>query len=104
MTRLSRREVLRLAAALGLVPIAACGDGSTVADGSPLPEYESSGELGPEGLFSHSVASGDPLADRVILWTKVSPGRDGTVDVFWEMAESEDFASPIAAGWFPTDE
>ena len=104
MTRLSRREVLRLATALGLLPIAACGDGSTVADGSSLPEYESPGELGPEGLFSHSVASGDPLADRVILWTKVSPGRDGTVDVFWEMAETDDFAAPIAAGWFPTDE
>ncbi len=25
------------------------------------------------GLFQHGVASGDPLADRVILWTRVTP-------------------------------
>lgn len=26
-------------------------------------------------LFQHGVASGDPLADRVILWTRVSTPR-----------------------------
>ena len=26
-------------------------------------------------LFQHGVASGDPLADRVILWTRVTPQR-----------------------------
>ena len=29
----------------------------------------------PEGTFGHGVASGDPLADRVILWTRVTPKR-----------------------------
>ena len=24
--------------------------------------------------FTHGIASGDPLADRVILWTRVLPG------------------------------
>lgn len=100
----SRREVLRLATALGLLPAAACGDGSVTANGETLPEYESPGELGPEGLFSHSVASGDPLPDRVILWTKLAPGRAGTVDVFWEIAEADDFGSPVAAGWYTTDD
>ena len=33
--------------------------------------------------FTHGVASGDPLADRVILWTRVVPG---------------DKAAPINAG------
>jgi alkaline phosphatase D len=30
-------------------------------------------EAKPAGLFQHGVASGDPLSDRVILWTRVSP-------------------------------
>ena len=28
---------------------------------------------GPKGEFQHGVASGDPLADRVILWTRITP-------------------------------
>ncbi|MBC7939168.1 MAG: alkaline phosphatase D family protein, partial [Chitinophagaceae bacterium] len=31
------------------------------------------------GLFQHSVASGDPLADRVILWTRVTPATPVSV-------------------------
>ena len=27
----------------------------------------------PGGVFQHGVASGDPLADRVILWTRITP-------------------------------
>ena len=43
----------------------------------------------PRGMnpFRHGVASGDPLADRVILWTRVSP----------ELARG---ASPIATDWW----
>ncbi len=36
--------------------------------------------------FQHGVASGDPLADRVMLWTRVTPGRPGTVVVGYEVA------------------
>ena len=34
------------------------------------------------GTFLHGVASGDPLADRVVIWTRVSGtgGRPGDVD------------------------
>jgi alkaline phosphatase D len=44
--------------------------------------------------FYHGVASGDPLADRIIIWTRVTP-RDSmaTIPVKWEMAEDENFAS-----------
>ncbi len=28
-------------------------------------------------VFRHGVASGDPLADRVILWTRVTPRGAG---------------------------
>jgi alkaline phosphatase D len=27
--------------------------------------------------FRHGVASGDPLSDRVILWTRITPARAG---------------------------
>ncbi len=34
------------------------------------------GSLPGANPFLHGVASGDPLADRVILWTRVSPQAD----------------------------
>ncbi len=44
--------------------------------------------------FYHGVASGDPLADRVILWTRVTPEtQQAKIDVTWEVAEDETFAS-----------
>lgn len=37
--------------------------------------------------FRHGVASGDPLAHRVVLWTRVSPGTmGGEVSVRWAVA------------------
>jgi len=29
--------------------------------------------LAPSALFQHGVASGDPLQNRVILWTRLTP-------------------------------
>ncbi|MCU0419566.1 MAG: alkaline phosphatase D family protein [Cyclobacteriaceae bacterium] len=44
--------------------------------------------------FYHGVASGDPLADRVILWTRVTPDTQlPKINVAWEVAEDEAFAS-----------
>ena len=42
--------------------------------------------------FYHGVASGDPLEDRVILWTRVTPEDFGTasIDVSWEIGTSFD--------------
>ncbi len=106
-SRFSRREVLRLAAALGIAPVlptlAGCGDGAVQADGSALPEYDYDGPLGPEGLFSHGVASGDPLADAVILWTRLSPESGGLLDVYWEVARDPQMQDRIGAGWFETN-
>jgi alkaline phosphatase D len=45
--------------------------------------------------FYHGVASGDPLQDRVILWTRVTPeDSSAIVTVKWEISTSPDF-SPI---------
>ncbi|MDO6575476.1 PhoD-like phosphatase N-terminal domain-containing protein, partial [Staphylococcus pasteuri_A] len=40
--------------------------------------------------FTHGVASGDPLADAVILWTRVTPARTGNIKVAWEIATDID--------------
>jgi len=59
---------------------------------------------GGNGLFEHGVASGDPLTDRVILWTRVSPRRQGAeVTVMWEVATDEGFQDVVVMGEATTD-
>lgn len=94
--RISRRRFLTGAAATGLV----------LAAGSPVWAQPSrSGSL-PEGLFSLGVASGDPLPDGAVLWTKLAPeplkvgGGMPTrpVPVRWEVAEDERFRRVVRSG------
>ncbi|MEU1980804.1 alkaline phosphatase D family protein [Nocardia sp. NPDC019395] len=57
-------------------------------------------------VFGHGVASGDPLPDGVIIWTRVtvSPaavpgsGYGEPANVRWEVAEDDGFATIVAAG------
>lgn len=61
---------------------------------------------GGSGVFAHSVASGDPLPDRVILWTRVTPharatpgsGLGDPTAVRWEVAHDNAFGSVVASG------
>ncbi|MEN9473619.1 MAG: Phospholipase precursor [Pseudomonadota bacterium] len=49
--------------------------------------------------FLYGVASGDPLADRVILWTHARyPDSDVAVYLNWEVASDNGFASIIKSG------
>lgn len=49
--------------------------------------------------FLYGVASGDPLADRVILWTHARyPDSDVAVDLNWEVASDNGFASIVKSG------
>jgi alkaline phosphatase D len=89
---LSRRELLRGAQALGVAALAPLGCGS--GDESP----------GPEQLFQHGVASGDPLPDGVILWTRLSPASDKPLDVAWEIASEATFDAVVASGAVPTSD
>ena len=68
----------------------------------PPPEYEYEGEPGPEDLFQHGVASGDPLSDAVVLWTRVTPAAEGPVEVWYELALDPNFETRVAAGTFTT--
>jgi hypothetical protein len=53
-------------------------------------------KTGPSGYageveFLHGVASGDPLTDRVILWTRVTPkSGDGAIPVKYEVFGQDD--------------
>ena len=50
-------------------------------------------------VFRHGVASGDPLSDRVVIWTRVSPVKvPGSVDVAWTMSRDERFTNIVAQG------
>lgn len=53
--------------------------------------------------FYHGVASGDPLDDRVIIWTRVTPTEDALVDVYWFMATDTLFENVVASGKTETD-
>lgn len=53
-----------------------------------------------EGPFQHGVASGDPLPDAVVIWTRISPpeGAPRLAEVLWDVAEDEGFARIIRSG------
>ncbi|MFC4252806.1 alkaline phosphatase D family protein [Sinimarinibacterium flocculans] len=101
---IDRRKFLRGSAALGafaaLGGLGACGDsGPAAADGGaavdlvPPPgwDYPAINELLP---FGHGVASGDPLADRVILWTRITvPDARG-----WAVADPQGLTE-VAVDW-----
>ena len=54
-------------------------------------------------LFQHGVASGDPLADRVILWTRVTPRRpQPRVEVRYVVATDPRCRRVVARGRFVT--
>ncbi len=108
----SRRDFLRAAGltvgALPALNLIGCGeaiDPGPAPDPGPservypeLDDYTYDGELGPETLFSHSVASGDPLTDAVILWTRVTTEGGEPVEVWWEIAEDTAFERRLGAG------
>jgi len=54
--------------------------------------------------FYHGVASGDPLTDRVIIWTRYTPdSSQTTASVNWEIATDLGFTSLVNSGTVITD-
>lgn len=61
--------------------------------------------------LQHGAASGDPLPDGFVLWTRVTPtpdatpgsGRGAPATVAWEVATDEGFADVVARGTARTD-
>ena len=77
--------------ALGLL-----GLGSTAAACSPAVEELTSARSASTGTFEHGVASGDPFATSVILWTRVTPDEAGSARVEWEIDTDPGFSSAIS--------
>jgi phosphodiesterase/alkaline phosphatase D-like protein len=78
--------------------VAGAGAGTLVAS-SALPALPALGRPGAPAYFAHGVASGDPLPDRVLLWTRVTPTGDSLpgsgagprVVVRWQVADEPRF-------------
>ncbi|MEU1023848.1 alkaline phosphatase D family protein [Streptomyces sp. NPDC005904] len=87
----SRRTVVKAAAA-------------TAALGASLTTVPAHAADGP--AFHHGVASGDPLPDGVLLWTRVTPtpdavpgsGKGPDTEVRWEIAEDKGFSRVVGRG------
>ncbi len=53
--------------------------------------------------FYHGVASGDPLYDRVIIWTRVTPEDSlPSVDVQWQVSDQASFSNILASDTLTT--
>lgn len=53
--------------------------------------------------FIHGVASGDPLTDRVIIWTRLTGESDGIQNVRWRVATDTAFSNVVRSGVYRTD-
>ena len=80
--KLDRRQALTALAAAAAGP--ACAAGSAPA-------------------FNHGVASGDPLAGQVMIWTRVTTGQDGAVQGDWQVAADRGFKQVVRKGAFTAD-
>ncbi len=69
---------------------------------SPINLYASKGKQKKLKIspFKHGVASGDPLQDRVILWTRITIDNPvtGVVPVQWRIASDPEFETIISEG------
>ncbi|UUN26369.1 alkaline phosphatase [Streptomyces sp. FIT100] len=92
----SRRTVVKAAAATAVA--------APVLGGAVVSTASAAEQAAP--VFLHGVASGDPLPDGVLLWTRVTPvpdavpgsGKGPDTEVSWEVAEDKGFTSVVASG------
>lgn len=69
--------------------LSAAGLGVLGGAASCAPKIKARTEVPVNGSFQHGIASGDPLSDRVILWTCITKGGGS---VRWEIATDPEFA------------
>jgi len=103
--RLSRRQLISLMGASAVSVVAAgCGT-DTVGSSTDTPTPNTvTGD--PAKRFRHGVASGEPLPDAVVIWTRVTPandampgsGKGAATEVFWEVANGRRLQDAAAVG------
>ncbi len=49
--------------------------------------------------FTHSVASGEPASDSMLLWTRYVPDDDKPIHLIAEVSETQEFGKPVATGY-----
>lgn len=56
-------------------------------------------------VFGHGVASGDPLSDRVIIWTRITPDKNAgaVATAEWRVATDEAMRNVVKSGRVDTD-
>lgn len=66
---------------------------------SEVDPYASRSDLNPElAPFYHGVASGDPLPDGVIIWTRLTTSETAPQSINWRMATDTLFTNVVASG------
>ena len=104
---LPRRTVLATGAVGTAVTIGVLSTGPA---GARRGKKDKGGSKAKHPVFQHGVASGDPLPDAVVLWTRVTPtpqatpgsGKGGKVTVRWEVATDKRFRRVVTTGRFVT--
>ncbi|MEO1568826.1 MAG: alkaline phosphatase D family protein [Pseudomonadota bacterium] len=93
MADISRRRALGLTGgAFGLAACNTTGAGATPEPESGTATFAYDGDVS----FDHGVASGDPLPDRVILWTRVTPlSGAGPIPVTVRIFDPEQGDGPV---------
>ena len=89
--KITRRQVLKLASSIILLPIA-CSHITNKNDDKPTSNK----------YFHHGVASGDPDQNSVVIWTRIS-GINKPVQVNWQLATDTNFNNVIKKGSLKTD-
>lgn len=76
--------------------LTACGGGG---GDTPAPAFNAPDTPGAPAVFAFGVASGDPLADRVILWTHAKvPDSTADVTLTWDVAHDAAFTRVASSG------
>lgn len=77
---------------------------NVIAQNEQNPNHYSRNSLEPAlEPFYHGVASGDPLSDAVIIWTRITLNSTDPVNVNWRMATDTLFTDVVANGTAVTD-
>ena len=87
---LTRRRTLQWAGAMAALGIVGCVNNDDSDDDEQTPPDTRTFS------FSHGVASGDPLSDRVILWTRCVPSEASDVTVTWSIHAGSDESNTFA--------
>ncbi|MEM1150387.1 MAG: alkaline phosphatase D family protein [Pseudomonadota bacterium] len=87
MVNVTRRRALAFAG--GALGLGAC-NGATGGPSPVVGSIEAPATYDGDVAFEHGVASGDPLPDSVVLWTRATPrSGDGSIELVYSVFEGE---------------